>query len=71
MLKSFVVEIGFSPGARGGYRAPSGGQSNFAFFTSPVVLIFRKKMSPPKKMGYRSPFEPKFEGTSIFTDDVK
>ena len=28
-------------------------------------------MSPPKKMGYRFPFEPKFEGTSIFTDDVK
>ena len=27
-------------------------------------------MSPPKKWDI-SPFEPKFEGTSIFTDDVK
>ena len=30
-------DFGTSPGARGGYRAPSGGQIDFVFFSLPVI----------------------------------
>ena len=63
--------IQVSPGASRAYRAPPGGQIDFAVFLIFMLQIIKKDYSPWKRMGHKYLLGASKEGMSVFQFCIK